>query len=82
MLSLSMALCLIPGTVFAAEGEGNVAKIGEQTYATVDAAIEAAKDGDTITLLQDVTATKNFLQISYLHRWTHIKYGCVWLEIY
>lgn len=31
-----------------------VAKIGETTYATLQAAIDAAKDGDTVTLLADV----------------------------
>ena len=36
------------------------AKIGETKYETLDAAIEAAGDGATIELLQDVTATKTF----------------------
>lgn len=34
-----------------------VAKIGETEYATLQAAINAAQDGDTITLLQDVTVS-------------------------
>lgn len=35
--------------------EGNVAKINGNEYATFDAALAAAADGDTITLLQDAT---------------------------
>ena len=38
--------------------EGDVAKIGEQTYATLDEAIEVAKPGDTILLLDDATVSK------------------------
>ena len=53
VLSLSMALCLIPSTVFAAEGEGNVAKIGNTEYATFAEAAAAVQDGQTIELLQD-----------------------------
>jgi phosphoribosyl-ATP pyrophosphohydrolase len=34
---------------------GNVAKIGEQGYETITAAIAAAKAGDTITFLADIT---------------------------
>ncbi len=60
VLSLSMALCLIPSTVFAAEGD--VAKIGDTTYATLDGAVEAATDGATIELLAD--ATTNGLNLS------------------
>ena len=36
------------------------AKIGDTPYKTLDEAIEAAKDGATIELLQDVTLTKTF----------------------
>ena len=36
------------------------AKIGETKYETLDEAIEAAEDGATIELLQDVTPTKTF----------------------
>lgn len=38
----------------------NAAKIGDTPYKTLDEAIEAANDGATIELLQDVTATKTF----------------------
>lgn len=34
---------------------GNVAAIGDVRYATVKEAVDAAKPGDTITLLQDST---------------------------
>lgn len=34
-----------------------LAQIGDKYYATVDAALAAAQDGDTITLIRDVTAT-------------------------
>lgn len=37
-----------------------VAQIGNDLYDTVDAAIDAATNGDTITLLKDATATKTF----------------------
>ena len=36
---------------------GSEAKIGDTEYATLAAAIDAAKDGDTVTLLRDVTWT-------------------------
>ena len=42
-------------TAFAADG--NEAKIGDTEYATLVTAIDAAADGDTITLLRDVTWT-------------------------
>ena len=38
---------------------GNEARIGETGYATLEAAIKAAKDGDTITLLRDLSMTIN-----------------------
>ena len=38
--------------------EGTVAMIGARKYATLPDAITAAKDGDTIKLLKDVTVTK------------------------
>lgn len=51
LLTLVMALSLLTVTAFA---EGNEAKIGEQEYATFELAVENAKGGDTITLLQNV----------------------------
>ena len=38
----------------------NVAKIGDTEYATLDEAVAAAKDGDTITLLADCAPKKTF----------------------
>ena len=64
LLSFFMTLCLLmaflPATAFAAEGD--VAQIGDKTYATLDAAVEAAEEGATITLLAD--ATTNGLNLS------------------
>ncbi len=53
LLTLAMALMLLP-TAAMAEGPDPVAQIGEKTYATLKAAFEEAKDGDTVTLLKDV----------------------------
>lgn len=53
-LTLAMALTLLP-TAAMAEGPDPVAQIGKKTYATLKAAFEEAKDGDTVTLLKDVT---------------------------
>lgn len=55
VLSLLMVLSLIPATVFAAdESTTAVAKIGDIEYETIAKAVTAAKDGDTIMLLNDV----------------------------
>ena len=50
-VALMMVFSLLPAAAFAAEGD--VAKIGDTGYATLDAAISAAEDGATIELLQD-----------------------------
>ena len=47
MLALIMVLALVPTVAFAA---GEVAWIGETGYATLEAAVTAAKSGETITL--------------------------------
>lgn len=52
LLSLTMMFTLVPTAM--AEGSGPVAQIGEITYATLKAAFEGAKDGDTITLTDDI----------------------------
>lgn len=52
IVSLVMALLLIPGTAFAEE---NVCQIGETGYASLETAIGAADDEATIKMLQDVT---------------------------
>ena len=71
LLALTMVLTLLPvsalADVGAAAGEStpteapaasNVAKIGDQEYATLAAAVNAAESGATITLLSDVTVTE------------------------
>lgn len=68
LLALTMVLTLLPvsalADVGAAAGEStpteapaasNVAKIGDKEYATLAKAVEAAKDGETVTLLKDAT---------------------------
>ena len=53
LLCLAMALSLLPTAALADEATANPVKIGETTeYKTLDAAIDAAKDGDTITILK------------------------------
>ena len=47
-----MMFTLVPTAM--AEGSDPVAQIGETTYATLKAAFEGAKDGDTITLTNDI----------------------------
>lgn len=60
LLTFCLAFSLLPTAALADEGEasGNVAKVGEQGYATLQAAINAAKDGDTVTLLGDAELTE------------------------
>ena len=53
LLTFCLAFSLLP-TAALADGE-NVAKIGGTNYATLAAALEAAKDGETVTLLADAT---------------------------
>lgn len=58
LLTLCLAFSLLPTAALADEGDasGNVAKIGEQGYATLQAAINAATtENSTVTLLKDVT---------------------------
>lgn len=57
MAAIGVALT-ITGSVFAAD----VAKIGEKGYATLQAAIDAVKDGETITLLAECAETITFTQ--------------------
>ena len=52
LLSLTMMFTLVPTAM--AEGSDPVARIGETTYATLKAAFEGAKDGDTITLTNNI----------------------------
>ena len=58
LLTFCLAFSLLPTAALADEGDasGNVAKIGEQGYATLQAAINAATtENSTVTLLKDVT---------------------------
>lgn len=54
-MSLSAMMSM---AAFAAEGD--VAQIGDKTYATLDAAVEAAEEGATIQLLKDCDLTEGF----------------------
>ena len=61
MLSLFVAACMFPTVALAAEPTGNnVAEINGTKYETLKAAVEKAKEGDTITLLSDVTEDVKF----------------------
>lgn len=57
LLMLVMMLSFASVVAFADDGNStNVAKIGETEYATLAEAIAAAKDGETVTLLADITS--------------------------
>ena len=58
LVALCMLLTFLPTTAFAADGD--VAKIGDKTYRSLDQAVEEAAEGSTITLLQDCELTKGF----------------------
>lgn len=51
LVAIACALAILPATAFANEPE---AKIGTTTYATLQEAFDAAKDGDTVTVLKDI----------------------------
>ena len=53
MLSLCMAVSLMPTAVLAAEGD--VAQVGDATYSTLQEAFAAAQSGQEIQLLTDIT---------------------------
>lgn len=61
LLTLCLAFSLLP-TAALADGEGtqtnDVAQIGSTGYATLQAAIDAAKSGDTIVLKKSISATE------------------------
>ena len=57
LLALVLSLLLVFAfTPAAFAEEGNVAQIGENTYPTLQAAVEAAKSGDEIMLIADAEA--------------------------
>lgn len=60
VLAAAMVVAMLPVSVLGAPVEGSVAKIGDTEYATLDAAVEEAKEGATIELLTDCELTKGF----------------------
>lgn len=60
VLAAAMVVAMLPVSVLGAEPGGSVAKIGDTEYATLDAAVEEAKEGATIELLTDCELTKGF----------------------
>ena len=73
-LSMLLAVLMILTTGIAAvlpavaDDGGNEARIGETGYATLEAAIKAAKDGDTITLLRDLSMKINSKAYNYIYK--------------
>ena len=65
MLALVMALSLTTAAWAEGEGAAKVARIGDTEYATLQAAIDAAKRNDTVTLLAD-TKENVTISTSYL----------------
>ena len=53
LLALAMVLTMLPMTALAAEGD--VAKVNGQGYSTLQSAIDAAQNGGTVKLLENVT---------------------------
>lgn len=60
VLAAAMVVTMLPVSVLGAPVGGNVAKIGDTEYATLDEAVEEAKEGATIELLTDCELTKGF----------------------
>lgn len=63
VLAVLMILSAFPLLMISTTAAGNVCKIGATEYATFDAAIKAAKDGDTITLLADASTSSSNLAV-------------------
>lgn len=59
VLAAAMVVTMLPVSVLGAP-VGNVAKIGDTEYATLDEAVEKAEEGATIELLADCELTKGF----------------------
>ena len=53
LMALVLVISMLPTAALAAEGD--VAKIGEQGYATLQAAFEAVQDNEIIEVLSNVT---------------------------
>ena len=60
VLAAAMVVTMLPVSVLGAPVGGNVAKIGDTEYATLDEAVEKADEGATIELLTDCELTKGF----------------------
>lgn len=60
-LTAMLAVCAMSAFAFAAavHAEGEVAQIDDQKYTTLQAAVEAAKTGDTIEMIDNATVTAN-----------------------
>lgn len=60
-LTAVLAVCAMSAFAFAAavHAEGEVAQIDDQKYTTLQAAVEAAKTGDTIEMIDNATVTAN-----------------------
>ena len=54
MMCVIMVACFMPTVAMAGTLETDVAKIGEQGYETLQSALNAANEGDTITLLKSI----------------------------
>ena len=61
VMAAAMVISMLPISAMASGTSGNVARIGEQEYATLDEAVADAADGATIELLADAT-TKGWQQ--------------------
>lgn len=60
VMAAAMVISMLPISAMAAGTGGNVAKIGDTQYATLDEAVAEATEGATIVLLQDCELTKGF----------------------
>ena len=68
IISLALAVLMTLSTfslgMISITAAGNVCKIGTTEYATFDAAVNAAQDGDTITLLADATTSSSNVAVN------------------
>ncbi len=55
VISMAMIVAMMPIGVFGAVGQNDVAQIGDTGYATLQEAITAAENGDTIHVISDFT---------------------------
>ena len=55
LMCIIMVVCFMSTVAMAEVGEDAVAKIGEQSYSTLEEAINAARNNDEIVLLKDAS---------------------------